>query len=106
MRRFLLIVAVVLVVIALTGCGLIPQRYKSEPVPAQCDAMCYVPCISKDGDTGIRVEGDPYSAHTWDEIGSLLAGTVREKIEQCDARRESCVKCLQRLKKEKVITLP
>lgn len=97
---------VTLLVVVLSGCGLIPQRYKSEPVPAQCDAMCYVPCIGKDGDTGIRVEGSPYNAQTWDEIGELLSGPVREKIEQCDVRRESCVKCLQRLNKEKVITLP
>lgn len=88
------------------GCGLFPQRYKPQAVPAQCDSMCYAACVGQDGDTGVRVTGDPNNAGTWDEIGELLASTFREKLESCDAHREACVKCLQRQQKAGVLTLP
>lgn len=91
---------------SLAGCGLFPQRYKSQPVPAQCSEQCYAPCVAKDGDTGVRVTGAGDDPTTWDEIAGLLASTFRQKLEQCDARREACVKCLQRLEKAKVLTLP
>lgn len=100
------VVLALLVAVIVTGCALIPQRYKAKAVPAQCDSMCYAPCVAKDGDTGVRVTGDPNNASTWDEIGELLASTFREKLEACDAHREACVKCLQRQQKAGVLTLP
>lgn len=100
------LIFLLLVSAALTGCGLFPQRYKPQAVPAQCDSMCYAPCVGKDGDTGVRVTGDPNDASTWDEIGELLASAFREKLESCDAHREACVKCLQRQQKAGVLTLP
>lgn len=97
MRLLLLALAV-----ALTGCG---QSRPAKPIAAQCDNACFVPCVGKDGDTGVRIEGDPNDPNTWDEIGDALNRKFPALLRTCDARREACTKCLRRLDDEKVISL-
>ncbi len=90
---------------ALTGC---PRWIvRADPVPAQCDAMCYVQdtpdlaCASK-----ATWEGDPKDPAA---IDSLIYGTVpalRKETWTCGVRLKACQQCIDRLVKAKVITKP
>lgn len=54
MKRPLLL----LVILLLSACSSMKGA-----IPAQCNAMCFQPCVSKDGDTGVRwdaKEADPW----------------------------------------------
>lgn len=92
-------------VLLLTGATC--QRRSAEPVPAECNSICFSPCVSASGDTGVRWEADPNDAMAWDvlagEDGPLEQLTLQ--VRTCDARREACVQCLQRLHRNRVIDL-
>jgi hypothetical protein len=101
MRALILAAGAVLLLCGFPGCNVRPNA----PIPAQCDAVCFVPCVGKDEDTGVRVTGNPDDAGTWDEIGGDALDTLARKLRTCDVGREACVKCLNRLDKAKVIDL-
>lgn len=74
-----------------------------EPVIAQCDAMCYTPCVNADGSTGIQWDGTPVDPAMWDSLASDVTFTLADKLRQCDVQRKACVQCLNRLEAQKVI---
>ena len=78
---------------------------RGEPVPAQCNAMCFAPCVGEDGDTGVRLRADPENAEAWDELGGEVIGALATKLRACEVNRKACDQCLQRLEKRKVIVL-
>ena len=73
------------------------------PFPAQCDAKCFVPCVKENGDTGIRIQGDPNVASTFDEIGTTAGTVFAATLRQCEVNRKACVQCLDRLERAGVI---
>ena len=97
--------ALIVMVLALTGC---PRWIvRADPVPAQCDAMCYVEdspelaCESK-----AKWEGSPADPAA---IDALIYGTVpalRKETWSCGVRLKACQQCIDRLVKAKVITKP
>lgn len=90
-----------LLVIATSGATC--QRRAAVPVPAQCDVVCFIRCVQEDGDTGIRVTGDPDAPETIDELGEITTVTLPTMLRTCDARREACAQCLRRLERAGVI---
>ncbi|MFE3969031.1 hypothetical protein [Stenotrophomonas sp. YIM B13575] len=84
----------------LAGCTQHLQR-----VPAQCDAMCFRPCVDAGEDTGVRVTADPAAADAWDNIGGDVVGQLADKLRTCDVRRKACEQCLRRLDAKNVIQL-
>lgn len=73
-------------------------------VPAQCDAMCAVPCVAADGDTGVRWDADPTKAEAWDELAEdTVIDQLAGKLRTCEVRRRACHQCLLRLDRAGVI---
>lgn len=97
--RLLLLLAIVLL---LTGasCSRNVRR-----VPAMCDQICFLPCVSADGDVGIRWEADPLKSEAWDALGEDVTAPLATALRQCEIRRKACDQCLRRLDKEEVIGL-
>lgn len=99
--------ALIVLVLTLTGC---PRWIvRADPVPAQCDAMCYVDdktaedssCASK-----AKWEGSPADPAA---IDALIYGTVpalRKETWSCGVRLKACQQCIDRLVNAKVITKP
>lgn len=99
--------ALIVLMLTLTGC---PRWIvKPDPVPAQCDAVCYVDdktdedsaCASR-----AKWEGDPKDPAA---IDALIYGTVpqlRKETWTCGVRLKACQQCIDRLVKAKVITKP
>lgn len=87
-----------LLVPALAGCGW--RVVRADPIPAQCDAMCFVPCKS-----AARWDADPADPAAWDALADTLADS-RDETRQCEVRRKACEQCLTRLKAAGIITLP
>lgn len=88
------------VLVLLAGCTQHLQR-----VPAQCDVMCFRPCVDAGEDTGVRVAADPGAADAWDNIGGDVVGQLADKLRTCDVRRKACEQCLRRLDAKNVIQL-
>ena len=86
----------------LAGCTQHLQR-----VPAQCDAMCFRPCVDVGEDTGVRVTADPAAAANGagGNIGGKVVGQLADKLRTCDVRRKACEQCLRRLDAKNVIEL-
>lgn len=101
MNRALLSLLVCLPLIGGATCGV--RSSTPAPVLAQCDAICYAPCLAPNGDTGVRWEGDPAMATTLDAIGEEVVPTLASKLRVCEASRKACVQCLDRLEKNGVI---
>lgn len=95
--RTVLIIAIALL---LAGCPL--QR--AEPVPAQCNPICFLPCTS-DGDPGVRWEADPNSAEAWDALAGEVVPALTDKANTCELRRKACDQCLRRLDQAGAIEL-
>ena len=89
--------------VALTACRTRGVPMTPPPFPAQCDAKCFVPCAKENGDTGIRINGDPNVASTFDEIGTTAGTVFAATLRQCDVHRKACVQCLDRLERAGVI---
>lgn len=98
--RLLLVLALLLL---LTGFG--PCSRNLRRVPAQCNEICFLPCVSADGDVGIRWEADPLKPDAWDALGGVVVPALADKLRTCEVSRHACVQCLQRLDKAKVIEL-
>ena len=73
---------------------------KPEPVPAQCDAQCFVPC-----DTRLPPwrPADPDSPRAWDELGEQVLAPARFQLEVCELHRRACHECLDRHRKAGVL---
>jgi hypothetical protein len=104
MTRLLLAVAVCA---TLTGC---PRWIvKPDPVPAQCDAICYVDDKTADDSScasRARWEGDPKDAKA---IDGLIYGTIpalRKETWTCGVRLKACQQCIDRLVKAGVVVKP
>lgn len=100
--------ALIVMVLTLTGCPRWVVR--ADPVPAQCDAMCYVVDADAPENTSCASkatwEGDPKDPAA---IDSLIYGTVpalRKETWTCGVRLKACQQCIDRLVKAKVITKP
>lgn len=98
-----------LVVLLLSGMSC-TRMVRADPVPAQCDAVCYVSDARDDSDTACaskaKWEGDPKDPAA---IDSLIYGTIpqlRKETWSCGIRLKACQQCLDRLVKAKVITKP
>lgn len=101
MKRLILIAMLVLV----AGCG--PKRIvRADPVPAQCDALCYVDDKTADDSacaSRAKWEGSPADPAA---IDSLIYGTVpalRKETWTCGVRLKACQQCIERLVKAGVV---
>ncbi len=107
MVRLARTVGIVILLVALflaTGCkGNKPDQMRTPAVEAKCDALCYTPCVGKDGDTGVRWEGDPNRSDTIDALDNSVVIQLAKKLRSCDINRKACVKCLDSLEQQKVI---
>ena len=102
MSRLLL---VIILMMMLTGCGW--RVVRADPVPAQCESMCYVtdsadmPCASRATWAGDAADPKAIDALVYETIPDL-----RSETWTCGARLKACQQCLKRLEKAKIITLP
>lgn len=62
------------------------------PVPAQCEAACFVPCTT----SGIAWTADPSSPEAYDALGEQVVQPLAERVLTCDVRRCACHQCLLR----------
>ena len=94
--------AVVFAIVGLlSACG--PETVrpdKPEPVPAQCDAQCFVPC-----DTRLPPwkPADPDSPHAWDELSEQVLAPAKFQLEICELHRRACHECIDRHRKAGVL---
>jgi hypothetical protein len=103
MSRALILFQVLVLVLALAACQSAPQPEGQGAVDAQCNAICYAPCVDADGDTGVRWEADPDASSAWDVLGEDVTDQLTTKLRTCETRRSACVQCLERLEAEGVI---
>lgn len=90
-------------VLVLGACQSARPPDRAGAVAAQCNPICYAPCVAEDGDTGVRWEGDPAHAEAWDVLGEQVTEQLAAKLRSCDVRRRACVQCLERLQRAGVI---
>ncbi|WP_202841983.1 hypothetical protein [Luteimonas saliphila] len=90
----LLFAAVLVLVLAGATC----QRRGNAPI-GDADAICYDPCTTSLTDTGVRWEGDPESAETWDALGEHTTGQLAGRLLRCERARQACTDFLGSLKK-------
>lgn len=87
-----------LLVLVLSGATC--QRRANLPIPAGCNAMCFVECKSQ-----AKWEGDPESAEAWDSLAADTVAASRAETRTCEVRRKACAQCLQRLEGAGVLEL-
>jgi len=105
MRIFAKSVCIMLIValmIVLSACSM-DQFVKRNPIPSQCNAICYTPCVDDKGGTGIQWVGDYTDPNTWDNLGADTTTQLGDALRVCETRRKACVQCLNRLEEQKVI---
>lgn len=100
-------IAIIVLALLLTGC---PRWIvKADPVPAQCDAVCYVDDKTADDSacaSRAKWEGDPKDPKA---IDALIYGTVpqlRKETWTCGVRLKACQQCIDRLVKAGVVVKP
>lgn len=76
------------------------QRRPDLPIPANCNAMCFVECKSQ-----AKWEGDPESAEAWDSLAGDTLPASRDETRTCEVRRNACEQCFKRLEDAGVLTL-
>lgn len=105
LRKALALLFIAMVLIACAALGGCSNAGSTKPpaVLAQCDAICYVPCVTDDGDTGIRWDGSPVDAAAWDALADRTTLALGDALRVCDTHRKACVQCLNRLEANKVI---
>jgi hypothetical protein len=72
---------------------------KPGPVPAQCEPECRQPCT-------VSLTWAPADADSSDAWGSLVTDVIvplRAQVDECNSSRQSCVRCLDRLRASGVI---
>lgn len=89
-----------LVILLLSACSSMKGA-----IPAQCNAMCFQPCVSKDGDTGVRWDAKEADPGAWDALVGDVTIQMATKLRTCEVRRQSCTQCLERLRDQNLITL-
>lgn len=87
--------------VALTGCKSTPFRLGA--VDAHTDARCFQACVSDNGDTGVRWDGDPNKPDMIDVLADSVVIQLATKLRQCETSRKACVQSLERLEASKVI---
>lgn len=100
-----LITAAVLILL-LAGWGPCSRIVRADPVPAQCDALCYVDdrtdeesaCASR-----AKWEGSPADPAEFDRLIYGVVPALRKETWTCGVRLKACQQCLERLKRAKVI---
>jgi hypothetical protein len=97
--------ALLVIVLTLTGC---PRWIvRADPVPAQCDAMCYVEDSPELAcESNAKWEGSPADPAA---IDALIYGTVpalRKETWTCGVRLKACQQCIERLVKAGVVVKP
>jgi hypothetical protein len=70
------------------------------PLAVTCSRQCKTPCTPAQWP---RWEGDPDAPATWDALPEQVARPLREIAEQCEAARQSCMRCLKGLEASGVI---
>lgn len=103
------LVATAALILLLAGWGPCTRIVQPDPVPAQCDAVCYVDDKTADDSacaSRARWEGNPKDAKA---IDGLIYGTVpalRKETWTCGVRLRACQQCIDRLVKAGVIAKP
>jgi len=90
-----------MLVLVLAGFGSC-QRQGETPV-GDADAQCYVPCTPSLSDTGVRWEGDPEAAETWDSLGEHTTQQLGGRLLRCERSRQACTDFIHVLKRRGVI---
>jgi hypothetical protein len=98
-NRFLLATLAVTLGTGFTACQ---KRPTLDPVPAQCDSACLIPCDTK---WPLWAPVDPEDPRAFDDRVLQVDVPAREKLEACEVKRGSCQKCLESLERRRVITL-
>lgn len=91
-RPALLAAAATLVLLTACSPRVVSEYVRMPPLPVACESACLTPCAG----SLPRWDGDPDSPATWDNLGPLVAA-LRERIDECDAARAACVRCLGRI---------
>lgn len=108
MRIFLssivtMVAAAFLILAAVLASGCKHFVASKVPVAAQCNAICYTPCVDEKGDTGIQWLGDYTDPKAWDALSEDVLEPLATKLRECEKRRKACNQCLDRLEEQKVI---
>lgn len=86
--------ALVLALVLTAACGRsVPQR--PEPVPAQCDSLCFAPCNTQ---LPKWTPANPDDPAAWDTLGPQVIKPGQLQLQQCELRRQACDTCIQRLR--------
>lgn len=94
------VMALLLIAVALVSCkrqAIIPTV--PPPVDARCDAECEQPCT-------VSLTWAPADADSSDAWASLVTDVIvplRAQVDECNSSRQSCVRCLDRLRASGVI---
>lgn len=104
------LVATAALILLLAGWGPCSRIVQTEPVAANCDAMCYVVDEKAPEDTSCAStavwKGDHKDPKA---IDTLIFGTVpalRKETWTCGVRLRACQQCIDRLVKAGVVTKP
>lgn len=93
--------------IAIAGCA--RWAVRAKPVPAQCNAACYIDDNATNGSacaSKAKWEGDPRQATAFDKLIYDTIPALREETWACGARLKACQQCLKRLQEAGVVELP
>ena len=86
--------ALIAAVLVTAACSrTVPTR--GGPVPAQCNAMCEVPCTTQ---LPRWEPADPDSPDAWDSLAPQVIQPAQQQLQQCELHRQACTQCLQRLR--------
>lgn len=90
----------VVLLLILAGCESVETK---TAVSANCSTICYMPCVNEDGSIDLIWAADPALAGAWDELSETVVNPLADKLRVCEARRRSCVLCLNNLRDAGVI---
>lgn len=86
--------ALVLALLITAACSrTVPQR--QEPVPAQCDSLCFAPCNTQ---LPKWTPANPDDPRAWDTLGPQVIKPGQLQLQQCELHRKACDVCIQRLR--------
>lgn len=104
MNRWLCLIF--LTTLAITGCSNAVRPDKPPPIPAQCDAKCFVPCdtAGPKGSAPMRWHARADDAGAWDRLITEVLSPLVERLDRCEVSRKACEQCLQRLEEAEVIS--
>lgn len=97
--------AIIYLLIAFLLTGASCTSLQRGKMPAQCEAICFIPCTDADGDTGVQWLSDSNTPQAWDDLGGDVLPELAKRVRQCEVSRTACVQCLRRLHRAEVIDL-